>query len=136
MTASAAPVLQATVVSTSPFSDQKPGTSGLRKKVRVFQQPNYTHNFIQATLNVIKSSSNNNNISLVVGGDGRFFLKEAIQIIIRLAAGNGVCITCLFFPLSSTFSKTKLFLSNQPVARFQNLLSVKTESFPPLLPPI
>ncbi|KAI8897628.1 hypothetical protein BC833DRAFT_649422 [Globomyces pollinis-pini] len=73
-------------VQTSAFADQKPGTSGLRKRVTVFQQKNYTENFIQAILSSIEAKG----ASLVVGGDGRYFSNEAIQIIIRLAAGNGV----------------------------------------------
>jgi phosphoglucomutase len=70
---------------TTPFPDQKPGTSGLRKRVKVFSQPNYVENFIQATLDAIPSK-----ISLVVGGDGRFFSKQAIEKIISVCAGNGV----------------------------------------------
>ena len=76
-------------VPTTPFEGQKPGTSGLRKAVRVFEQPNYTENFVDATLTAglgdkLKGST------LLVGGDGRYFLKEAIQIIIRIAAAKGV----------------------------------------------
>lgn len=104
------------VVPTTPYSDQKPGTSGLRKKVKVFQQPHYTQNFIQATLNVVKSSANNKDISLVVGGDGRYYLKEAIQIIIRLAAGNGVrCFIFLLFSLLYSFTD-----NNPSTFRFPN----------------
>ncbi|CAG8446726.1 13199_t:CDS:2 [Acaulospora morrowiae] len=76
-------------IPTTPFGDQKPGTSGLRKRVKVFQQENYTHNFIQATLNAMTSPCAEGS-TLVVGGDGRYFSKEAIQIIIRVAAGNKV----------------------------------------------
>ena len=81
-------------ISTTPFEGQKPGTSGLRKAVPVFQQPNYTENFVQATLlaglgDKLKGST------LVVGGDGRFFLKQAVEIIIRLAAANGVILLIL-----------------------------------------
>ncbi|KAI9357320.1 hypothetical protein DFJ73DRAFT_821335 [Zopfochytrium polystomum] len=75
-------------ISSSPFAGQKPGTSGLRKRVKVFQQPHYTENFIQATLLAIPSGAAG--ATLVVGGDGRYFGKEAVQIIIRLAAGNKV----------------------------------------------
>jgi phosphoglucomutase len=72
--------------STSPFPDQKPGTSGLRKPVRTFQQlPNYTENFVQAILNSVEPKR-----LLVVGGDGRYFNPEAIQIIIRVCAANSV----------------------------------------------
>ncbi|KAK7100695.1 phosphoglucomutase-1-like [Littorina saxatilis] len=76
-------------LATTPHEGQKPGTSGLRKGVPVFQQPLYTENFVQATLTAglgdkLKGST------LIVGGDGRYFLNDAIQIIIRIAAGNGV----------------------------------------------
>lgn len=75
-------------VATSPFEGQKPGTSGLRKKVKVFQQPNYTENFVQCILECVGDAIRGS--TLVVGGDGRFFLKEAIQIIIKICAANGV----------------------------------------------
>ncbi|PVD23314.1 hypothetical protein C0Q70_16582 [Pomacea canaliculata] len=76
-------------VPTTPFDGQKPGTSGLRKKVKIFQSPGYTENFVQATLtgalgDKVKGST------LVVGGDGRYFLRDSIQIIARIAAANGV----------------------------------------------
>ncbi|WVQ73494.1 hypothetical protein IAR50_003066 [Cryptococcus sp. DSM 104548] len=75
-------------VSTKPFSGQKPGTSGLRKKVKIFQQEHYTENFIQATFTAMPGGSQGKTI--VVGGDGRYFSPEASQIILRLAAGNGI----------------------------------------------
>ena len=75
-------------VKTTPFDGQKPGTSGLRKRVKVFSQPHYTENFVQAILDSIPSGAKGS--TLVVGGDGRYFSKPAIQAIIRLAAGNGV----------------------------------------------
>lgn len=81
--------LTISVVPTQPFSDQKPGTSGLRKKVTVFQTPNYTENFIQATLNAI-NGSNIVGSTLIVGGDGRFYLQEAVSIIAKIAAANKV----------------------------------------------
>ncbi|CAG8483658.1 10388_t:CDS:10 [Acaulospora colombiana] len=74
-------------ISTKPFNDQKPGTSGLRKRVKVFQQENYTLNFIQATLNAMPAPGAKGS-TLVVGGDGRYYSKEAVNIIIRVAAGN------------------------------------------------
>ncbi|TPX40302.1 phosphoglucosamine mutase [Synchytrium endobioticum] len=73
---------------TSPFQDQKPGTSGLRKRVKIFQQKHYTENFIQSILNAIPSGPKG--ATLVVGGDGRYYGKDAVQIIIKIAAGNGV----------------------------------------------
>ncbi|XP_031491386.1 phosphoglucomutase, cytoplasmic 1 [Nymphaea colorata] len=74
---------------TTPFDGQKPGTSGLRKKVTVFQQPNYLHNFVQATFNALPDDKVKG-ASIVVSGDGRYFSKDAIQIIIKMAAANGV----------------------------------------------
>jgi phosphoglucomutase len=76
-------------VSTQAYPDQKPGTSGLRKRVRVFQQTNYTANFVQAILSAIPAPGAHN-ATLVVGGDGRYYSPEAVQTIIRIAAGNGV----------------------------------------------
>ena len=74
------------VVSTKPFADQKPGTSGLRKKVAVFRQLNYFENFVQAIFSSLEGFQGK---TLVVGGDGRFYNREAIQIVIRIAAANG-----------------------------------------------
>lgn len=76
------------VVETKPFADQKPGTSGLRKKVTVFQQENYTENFIQAILEAIPEGAQD--ATLVVGGDGRYYNDHVVQLIIEIAAANGV----------------------------------------------
>jgi phosphoglucomutase len=71
---------------TSAFTDQKPGTSGLRKKVIVFQQEHYLENFVQATFNTLPADQRG---ILVVGGDGRYYNDVAVQTIIRMAAANG-----------------------------------------------
>lgn len=76
------------IVKTTPFEGQKPGTSGLRKKTTVFEQPNYTENFVQAIFNSIPEGAEG--ATLVVGGDGRYFCDTAVDIIAQLAAGNGV----------------------------------------------
>lgn len=73
-------------VATTPFSDQKPGTSGLRKKVPVFQQKNYAENFIQSVFDSLEGYKGK---TLVIGGDGRYYNREVIQIAIRMAAANG-----------------------------------------------
>ncbi|MDH5531459.1 MAG: alpha-D-glucose phosphate-specific phosphoglucomutase [Paracoccaceae bacterium] len=74
------------MVKTSPITGQKPGTSGLRKKTRVFMAPHYLENFIQAIFNSIGGAKGK---SFVVGGDGRFFNRQAIQTILKIAAANG-----------------------------------------------
>lgn len=71
---------------TTPFSDQKPGTSGLRKKVKIFQQPNYAENFIQSVFDAIPDKAGS---ILVIGGDGRFLNHQVIQTAIRMAAASG-----------------------------------------------
>ena len=75
------------IVKTQPYSDQKMGTGGLRKKTKVMMQPNYFENFIQSVFNAIGGVKGK---TYVVGGDGRFFNAEAIQRFIKMAAANGV----------------------------------------------
>ncbi|MFN3388406.1 MAG: alpha-D-glucose phosphate-specific phosphoglucomutase [Allosphingosinicella sp.] len=74
-------------VETTPFEGQRPGTSGLRKKVRVFRQPHYLENFVQAVLDAAEVPAG---ATLVVGGDGRFHNDVALQAIIAIAAANGI----------------------------------------------
>ncbi|MGB3616233.1 MAG: alpha-D-glucose phosphate-specific phosphoglucomutase [Elainellaceae cyanobacterium] len=75
------------IISTQPFSDQKPGTSGLRKQVPTFKTRNYLENFIQSIFDVLGDV---NGESLVLGGDGRYYNRQAIQTILKMAAANGV----------------------------------------------
>ena len=74
------------IVKTTPFEGQKPGTSGLRKKVTVFQQPHYLENFVQS---IFDNLQGHQGATLVLGGDGRFHNKAAIQTILKMAAANG-----------------------------------------------
>jgi phosphoglucomutase len=76
----------AKTVPTTPFDGQQPGTSGLRKKVTVFQQPHYVENFLQSIFDALTGFTGK---TLVVGGDGRFYNRPAIQTAIRIAAANG-----------------------------------------------
>jgi phosphoglucomutase len=74
-------------VNTQPYSDQRPGTSGLRKKVPVFQQENYLENFVQSIFDSLEGYQGK---TLVVGGDGRYYNRHAVQVILRMAAANGI----------------------------------------------
>jgi phosphoglucomutase len=74
------------IIQTQPFTDQRPGTSGLRKKVPVFQQRNYLENFVQS---IFDSLTDYQGKTLVVGGDGRYYNRQAIAIILKMAAANG-----------------------------------------------
>lgn len=76
-------------VATRPIEGQKAGTSGLRKKTRVFMQAHYLENFVQSVLDAVRDSEGFAGKTLAVGGDGRYYNRQAIQTIIRLAAGNG-----------------------------------------------
>ncbi len=78
--------MQIETIATHPYNDQNPGTSGLRKKVKIFQQTGYLENFVQS---IFDSLENYAGKSLVLGGDGRYFNRPAIQTIIKIAAANG-----------------------------------------------
>ena len=78
--------MNVTTVATTPFTGQKPGTSGLRKKVRIFSQPRYLENFVQS---IFDNLSGQQGKTLVLGGDGRYFNDVAIQIILRMASAAG-----------------------------------------------
>jgi len=84
-------LLEVSTVTTSPIDGQKPGTSGLRKKTKVFMEGNYLHNFVQSVFNALfEEDVPVKGGTLVVSGDGRFWNPEAIQIIIKMALANGV----------------------------------------------
>lgn len=73
-------------VTSQPYNDQRPGTSGLRKSVAEFKQPHYLENFIQS---IFDSTGGGDGKTLVLGGDGRYYNRQAVQIILRMAAANG-----------------------------------------------
>jgi phosphoglucomutase len=76
-------------IATSPIAGMKPGTSGLRKKAAEFAQGNYLANFVQSVFNAVRPAEGFGGLTLVVGGDGRYYNAEAIQTVIRIAAANG-----------------------------------------------
>src|SRR4030067_1620577 len=78
--------MQIRIVATKPFTDQKPAPSGLRKRVQAFRQPHYLENFVQSIFGTIAAPAGS---VLVLGGDGRYYNREAIQIILKMAAANG-----------------------------------------------
>ncbi|MGB4810895.1 MAG: alpha-D-glucose phosphate-specific phosphoglucomutase [Methylophilaceae bacterium] len=78
--------MQIQTISTQPFNDQKPGTSGLRKKVKIFQQAHYLENFVQSIFDTLTVPAG---AVLALGGDGRYYNRQAIQTIIQMAAANG-----------------------------------------------
>ncbi|KAK6117577.1 hypothetical protein DH2020_048677 [Rehmannia glutinosa] len=88
-TVAQSPELKIKIMPTQPIEGQKTGTSGLRKRVKVFMQENYLANWIQALFDSLPPQDYKNGV-LVLGGDGRYFNLEAAQIIIKIAAGNGV----------------------------------------------
>lgn len=79
-------MMQINTIQTQAYADQKPGTSGLRKKVKAFQQAHYLANFVQSIFSSLDASDNK---TLVIGGDGRYFNRDAIQIILKIAVANG-----------------------------------------------
>ena len=85
----AAGYLAVEALPTQPIDGQKPGTSGLRKKTKVFTSGLYLHNFVQAIFDALPPGEVRGK-TLVVSGDGRYYCKEATQIIIKIAAANGV----------------------------------------------
>ena len=74
------------IVPTTPFEDQRPGTSGLRKKTVAFRKPRYVENFVQSIMDCLEGFGG---ATLIAGGDGRFFNREAIQIVLKIAIANG-----------------------------------------------
>jgi hypothetical protein len=83
--------LKPTIVSTAPIKGQQPGTSGLRKKTKEFTSENYLENFVQSAFDaIIESGTSVSEGTLLIGGDGRYYNEDAIQIIIKIGIANGV----------------------------------------------
>jgi phosphoglucomutase len=87
MLADVAMIRRVRTVATTPFDDQRPGTSGLRRKVARFEEPHYLENFVQAVFDTLELGRDR---VLVLGGDGRYHNREALQVILRMAAANGI----------------------------------------------
>jgi phosphoglucomutase len=109
-------------VETKPYADQKPGTSGLRKKVPEFQQPNYVENFVQSIFDSLEGFAGK---AFVLGGDGRYYNREAIQKVIRIAAANG------FGRIASKSNKVRI-----SAAQFSTGSTIATVASPTLVSPI
>lgn len=110
-------------VSTQPFEGQKPGTSGLRKRVKVFQQENYTENFIQAMLEAIPQADGGaKNATIVVGGDGRYYSDEVLQVIVKASLGQGVSERKIIIMKSALFIYLYRFLNSLLVVTVLYLL--------------
>lgn len=89
--------LRSEIVETNSYEGQIPGTSGLRKPVKIFKKLNYTENFVQSIFNYLGDSLEKSTI--ILGGDGRYYCHEAAEIIIRMAAANKVRLFCCYFLL-------------------------------------
>ena len=102
-------------IATTPIAGQKPGTSGLRKKTRVFMQPHYLENYVQSIIDGIGGVEGK---TLVVGGDGRYFNDRATQVILRMLAANGAAKAIVGTgALLSTPAASKARLTTSSVAR-------------------
>jgi phosphoglucomutase len=87
-------------IATKPIDGQKPGTSGLRKKVSVFSQPHYLENFVQSTFEAAGDVAGK---TLVLGGDGRYHNDVAVQVILKMAAANGNYVSFFTWPRSLAY---------------------------------